>query len=273
MNKNNNDYIVKYSDAKYTMDIHLYGLQGHGYQTLQLHNRVIRSLLSSLISGSNEKKFIYCDENSLLGWMITDVKNRKINCAASHLRVVDRYIEQLCTLGLLPDNPLRKIKPRHLRPTWNCVVKALQSSKPLEQLEKLRPPDPQPGPLYAHIKKYIRLQQSLGKKYEKHYRVLCRLDALLLTHRIDKSTELKTKHIHEWLGQMQCSKAGQVKHVSVLKHFIDYLIGIGAIQSNPAIAVIREYGKVHSKKFHPLILTKEQITSILKKAGSVTFVL
>jgi len=262
MNKANNDYRVKYRDAKHIMDIHLYGLQGHKRHTPQLHSRVIQSLLSSLISGNNREKYFCCDKYNLLNWMIIDVKGKNINYAASRLQVVDRYMEQLCSHGLLSGNPLRQIKPRYLEPSWNCVTKALQSSKPLKQLEMLQLPESQRGPLYFYIQKYIGLQRSLGKKYSEAYRVLCLLDALLAKHKINELIGIKIKHIHEWLGQMQCSKGVQMSRVYALKRFMDYLTGIDVMQSNPAISVIREYGKVRRKKFHPLILTKEQITSI-----------
>jgi len=269
MNSSSTNYKVKYSDAVHVMHLHLHELQGHKYPTRQLHVCVIRSLLSSLISDNRKTRYLSCDKNSLFRWMIADSKNKKVKYASSRFQTVDRYIEQLCSHGLLPDNPLRKIKSKYLKPSWNSITTALQSSRPLEQLKSLRPADPPIGPLNAYIEKYICLQQSIGKKYKKHHRILCRLDALLATHKVRKAAGLNINHIHEWLGQMQCNKVGQVKHVSVLKRFVDYLMSIGVMPNNPVISVLQEYGTVHQKKFHPLILTKEQIVSIIEESKTL----
>jgi len=268
MNKFRSNYSVKYADAENIMNIHLCELQDYQYSTRQLHARVIGSLLSSL-SLNNQKKKLFFGEKPLLRWMVNDVKNKAIKYASSCLQVVDCYLEQLCKHGMLPDNPLRQIKPRYVKPSWDSIATALQSSKPLEQLNSLRPAAPLRGPLHQHIEKYISLQQSVGKKYKKPHRVLSRLDTLLAMHRIRKPAELKTHHIHEWLGQMRCNKDVQLKHISVLKRFVDYLMSVGVVSNNPVISVLQEHGTICQKKFRPLILTEKQIVSIIEESKTL----
>jgi len=270
MNSYGNDYKVKYTDAEHVMNLYLHGLQGYHRQTPQSHARVIRSLLLSLISDNHGKKYLCCDKNSLLRWMIDDVRNKKINYAAVRLSVIDRYVKQLYSYGLLPDNPLRPIKPRPFYPSWDRIIEALQSPNPWQRLEMLYPPDSQQGPLYPYIQKYIDFQQSLEKKCIEGYRTLYRLDALLVKYRIRTPRKLKAKHINEWLGQMRRNQAGRTRHLFILRKFIHYLIGIGVMQTNPAIPVIEEYGVVRQNKYNPFILTKEQIKSILAEAGKLS---
>jgi len=271
VNKCKLSYKIKQSDADRIMDHHLQRLQGHGRGTMQLHTRVIQSLLSFLASDErNRGKYLNCNEHQLLRWMITDVRGKANHYAASRLQVVDCYIEQLRTHGLLPNNPLRRIKPRNSSPSWNRIVTVLQSPRPLQGLQPLRPTPPQHGPLYCHIQKYIELQQSLGKKYTTHCRVLCRLDALLTEQKINTPGAIQTNHIRDWLGQMQCNRTIQLKHTFVLKHFVDYLIGIGVMKNNPAVPVIHEYGRTPPKRFRPFIFTKGQIARMLKHARQLT---
>jgi len=122
MNKQSK-YKVKFNDAKSIMIHLLQEIEGYNYGTISLHKRVIRDLLSA---SKGRGAYLHIDKQSLLRWMIADAKGKSIHYAAIRFQVVYRYIELLCKYQLLPDNPLREIKPRYGNPRWDDFITALQ---------------------------------------------------------------------------------------------------------------------------------------------------
>lgn len=263
MNNRCATYIIKHADAKSIMDHHLQGLEGHHQGTISLHNNVIGKLLSD-----NGCKSMYLDftERSLLRWMIADAKGKSNHCAAIRLQVVDRYIKLLCRHDLLPDNPLRRIKPRDADPSWNSVVEILQSSNPWQKLQRLRHRHVQNGPLCKYIQKYINLHQSLGKKYSTHRYTLHHLDGFLASNGVNRLKAVKVDHIRKWLDNMQCCKTLRLSKLHIAKQYMAYLVGIGLLESNPVAALVMEFGRAPAPKFKPFIFTKSQIKSLLRHA-------
>jgi integrase/recombinase XerD len=258
------NYKVKRQDAESLMDCHLRGLIGHERQTLQLHACVLKSLLNFLRGQrSNSLSF---HEDKIINWMIMDLKGKRAGYCASRFQIVDRYVERLRIAGLLPDNPLRKLKPRHKSPSWNTVAEILQSENRQYALQKLRPPAIKRGPLHNHVEKYIALQQSLGKKYFDVSSTLNDLDRSLEQFSITKASMIKPNHIRNWLGQLTCSKTIIVARAYTAKRFMAYLMGTGVISSNPVTNIIREYGRIPRVRFQPFIFPKNEMVRILNLA-------
>jgi integrase/recombinase XerD len=258
------NYKVEQRDVECMINCHLRGLLGYERHTPQLHARVLKSLLKFLRRRRNDSLSFH--KNNLIDWMIMDSKDKRAGYCASRFQVVDRYVEQLCMAGLLPDNPLRKLKPRYKIPSWDTVAEILQSENRQHALEKLRLPAIKHGPLYAYVEKYIALQQSLGKEYCNVSRTLNDLDCSLEQIGITKAGMIKPDHIRNWLGQLTCTKTIVVVRAYVAKRFMAYLMGIGVINSNPVTNIIHEYGRIQRVRFQPFIFTKDQIIQLLKKA-------
>ena len=108
-------YKVGLNDLKLLDNHFLQKIEGHSYGTISLYKRVIRDLLSVCKYNGSYMNF---DKPSLLRWMIADVKGKSNHYAAIRLQVVYRYIEYLCDNNLLPDNPLREIKPKFRNHSW-----------------------------------------------------------------------------------------------------------------------------------------------------------
>ncbi len=267
MNTDQVNYWVNQKDAVRILDDYLQSLQGYGHCTIRLHRCVLHNLVSFLANqGRNRRTRCNYSKSQLIRWMIMDVQGKTNGYAASRLQVVDRYMENLCKNGALPDNPLRRIKPGCKPPTWNSIVTALQSSHPLRELRLLLPRPPRKGPFNAWIQQYIELQQSLGKEYTSHRAILSHCDSFLAECEIYTPRAIKVEHIHRWMDQMRCTKSVRRGNVFIVKRYLDYLMGIGVIQSNPAETAIKECGRVSTIRFRPFIFTKIQILTLLEKA-------
>ena len=267
MSKHRPNHTVRYADAKHIMKHHLEKLQGHNACTLNLHESVIGSLLSFLASrGRSNGKHLHVAEKYVVQWMVADVREKSNNYAASRLQVVDRYVELLYQHGLLEDNPLRRIKPEQANPSWNFIVDVLQAPQPWRRLAQLLPSLPRRGPLYPHIGKYVELQQSLGKKYDDHRQVLHDLDHFLAKQHVGSPVSIKNVQVSNWVESMSCTGKIKQARLHVVRRYMDYLVGIGVIKTNPAISVATEFGRVPAKQFRPFIFTKAQIITILKHA-------
>jgi site-specific recombinase XerD len=261
-------YRVKYTDAKSIMNYHLQELEGYHQGTIHLHKNVIGNLLSN---GGCKSMYLNCTEQALLRWMIADAKGKGNHCAAIRLQIVNRYIKSLCKHNLLPDNPLRRIKPRDADPSWNSVVEILQSSNPWQKLRRLHHYQLQNGPLYKYIQKYIDLQQSLGKKYATHKYTLHHLDGFLMSNGVNRLKAVKADHVRQWLDSMQCGKRLQLTKLLLVKRYIDYLVGIGLLESNPVAPLVMEFGRTPASRFKPFIFTKSQIKSLLEHAMQLPY--
>ena len=258
-------YKVDRSDAEQVKDCHLQRLHGYGRCTIGLHTRVLGSLLTFIESkGQHHSRYLTFSESNLFQWMIDNAKGKKPRYFESHLSVVNQYMERLCVHGVLIDNPLRQIKPLSMRPAWRSIVDALQSSNPIQELEALRAAPPERGPLYFFIEKYISLQQSLGKKYDTHYKILCDFDSFIAAQKINTPKAVKSEHILHWLAQMQCNKTVRKSKASLVKRYFDYLTGLGIRSCNPASVVVTELGRAPQRKHQPFIFSKAQILTILK---------
>jgi site-specific recombinase XerD len=264
MNKKRWNYKVKRQDAENLMNYHLRGLIGHKRHTPQLHARVLESLLMFLTQ--RRTNLLSFHGENLVNWMKMDSKAKKAGYCASRFQVVDRYIERLCIAELLPDNPLRKLKPRYKSPSWYAIAEILQSKNWRRELRQLCPPAIKSGPLRTHINEYIKLQQSLGKEYLNISSTLNDLDHNLERFGITKANTIKPDHIRNWLGQYTCSKPIVMVRAYAAKRFMAYLMGIGVIRSNPVTIIIHEYGRIPCTQFQPFIFTKDQIVRILNKA-------
>ena len=263
MNNRRTTYKVKHTDAKSILDRHLQKLEGYHQGTIRLHKNVIENLLSS---GGCKSMYLNCTEQALLRWMIADAKGKSNHCAAIRLQVVNRYIKLLCRHDLLPDNPLRRIKPRDADPSWNSVVEILQSSNPWQKLRRLCHHQLQNGPLCKYIQKYIGLQQSLGKKYTTHKHTLHHLDSFLASNDVNRLKAVKVDHVRQWLDSMQCGKRLRLTKLLLVKQYMAYLVGIGLLESNPATPLVMEFGRAPASRFKPFIFTKSQIKSLLRHA-------
>lgn len=267
MSSQRQTYMVKRIDAQLMMEHHLQKLQGQGYQTISLHRRVIRSLIAFLASCTPRSGTRLClSKRHLLRWIVIDAKNKTNNYAASRLQIVDRYIRLLCDHGILPDNPLRRIKAGDANPSWNHIVEISQSPQPLRQLQQLRPKLPRRGPLYPFIDKYVDLHRALGKKYIAHRHLLCNFDSFLAKLQIGSLGSLQPQHARHWLDRMSCSQEVRRRKLYVVKQYLDYLVGVGIVKSNPTTLVIREFGRPRAQQFRPFILTQRQVAAILKLA-------
>ena len=263
-------HLVRRVDAKQVQAHCLQELQGSGRNTIQLHVRVLDSLLLFLESKiSQQGKYLSFCERNLFRWIIENVKNKKIAYFGRHLSVVNRYIEQLCIHGAISENPLRKIKPMYNHPGWEDIVQALKSHTPMKNLKSLQI-KPQHGPLYRHIQKYIKFQQSLGKNYGTHYTILCDFDSYLISRKVKSPRSIRPEHIRCWLDQMQCNKTVRKSKALLLKRYCDYLISLGVTHKNPAFSVVMEMGRIPVKKYPPFIFSKEQVITILKQAKQLS---
>lgn len=267
MSDQRQSYAVKRVDARCMLENHLRQLQGQGRYTIAFHRRVITRLLSFLTPRSRHAGTLLCfSAGHLLRWIVVDVQDKRNSYAASRLQVVDHYLRLLCERGMLPDHPLQQIRAGAGNPSWNYIVEISQSPQPLRQLQQLQPRLPRRGPLYPSINKYVELHQSLGKKYTAHRQVLHAFDSFLAEQQVGSVESIRALHLRCWIDRMSCTPGGRRRKLSVIKRCMDYLVGVGAIQSNPAALVLTEFGRPRKKKFRPSILTPTQIAAILKWA-------
>lgn len=257
-------YTISIAEAESTMEVHLQKLRNLMRSSLSMHEGTIRGLIT--FCHDEKVRSIILHQSKVIQWMINEVRGRTTKYAAKRFQAASRYLSELYRAGLIPDNPMNTLKVRCGNRSWDCITIALRGQHPKRAINKLHVvPSPQ-GPLHGHIRPYIELQQSLGKKYREYERTLIYFDQFIASKTADSVDTIDPEHVRSWLDTMQCGIRTRRSKAYILKKFIDQLVTVGVVKTNPLDIVLEEIGPRSKTTFQPFIFSKDQIVTILQEA-------
>lgn len=260
-------YELALADVERVWADHLAAAAGGAWQRHHANRAAVRDLLAGLsTSGGASAPRLVIDQPAVLRWMVRYARGKAVGHVAPRLAVLSRFLKALRRAGLIDADLLAGLRAGPGRPSWPCLVGALQSGDPESALAALRPAGEPPGPLAAHVAPYIRLQQSLGKKYTAHGHVLRDLDRSLQAQAVPSPGAVTPALIERWLRPMRCIAAVRRARGDCARRFFDYLAGLGVVTGNPVAAALPGEGRWLSTAVKPFIFTREQLAAVLARA-------
>ena len=267
MKATSSKYKISILDAEHTIVNHMLKLKQLTHSTIQMHEKAIQGLFSSCIEeGRGGEQFLCLSQSNMVRWMASEVKNKSTKYAAKLFQAANRYLCELCHIGLTSVNQLEQLKIECGNRSWECIAETLKSPNPSTRLKKLRDYKPLVGPLHPYIASYKELNQSLGKHCRDCQYVLTSFDVFLASRFKGSAKSIVSEHIQCWIDAMKCSVKTKRRKIHVLKRFFDYLVAIDFLAKNPAAVILLEFGSPAKVSFKPFIFTKSQITKILVEA-------
>jgi len=207
------------------------------------------------------------DVPSLIKWLARDCRGRSFRSAAQRLGALGHYLQMLHQIGVLATNLLGQFKANCGHRDWCTIAVALQSRDTCTALAALRPPPAKPpGPLQRHVRSYVDLHQSLGKKYRTHRLVLLELDRHLQTEGVRSPRGIRGPMIQRWLAGMTCTPTVRTDKAQFARRFFDHLLGLQVVKHNPVPPSRFSEARPIMPAFRPFIFTREQVSALLVRA-------
>jgi integrase len=262
---NEKRFEIDVADVKRTWIEHVASVAGEGSQVRHLADITIRRFISSFtVTGKPQRLVI--DSRGVLQWMIQDAQGKSIRYAAERLATVDQFLRALSQAGLLETSLLTEFRLGFGKPSWQRVVKALQSEESEKGLANLRTPAPPPGPLAVYVNSYIDLHQSLGKNYAEPRIALSDLDRFLQTQGVISPQAIQRTMIEHWVNTLTCTIRVRVHKARFVRRFFDYLRTLSIVVLNPVPRTLTSFHRLPRSSFKPFIFTQEQLAALLEKA-------
>jgi integrase len=266
MNTNSTCYDLTLSDAERVLDSYLAALGGQSSNYQSVHRSTIRRLLADHVcSGVSPNKHLALDQPGLLHWTIRYLTGRSIPNARQRLAILTSYLDALVRAGLVERNLLSDFKASHGNLSWDNLIPALQSADPSAALAALYSEPRLPGPLHAHLRAYLELQQSLGKKFEPQKYILNRFDQYLQGHLVTSLEAVTPTMLKDWMDTLTCSPTTRIRYAHMVRRFFDHLHNQQVMVTNP-VPILTSESRRGDKTFRPFIFTQEQMAAILAKA-------
>lgn len=213
--------------------------------------------------------FVFTD-SEIVRWVNKISTSRtNIPTAATKILSVEHFFELLTHEQIMPHNPIRLIKDRFGKRGWSGIVLAFRSDNPEIALEALRIPPLFTGEFGTLAESYIKLQQSIGKSYDKKI-VLAQFNRFLNSHSTEKINNITKNHIHDWISSMSsCNTESRRRKICILKRFFEYSCDMGVANHNPVCDfLINSFGR-YRKSFKPYIYTHDEIAQLLIGANKL----
>jgi integrase/recombinase XerD len=260
-------YELQRSDVERVWANHLAASAGERWHQRYIGRDVIRRFLASVSAlDSSGVQRLMIDRPTILNWMIRDIAGKALSYAGERLAVLDRFLKVLAGAGLIGADLLAEYRVGHGRRSWRCLVRALQAENPETALAALRQVSPPPGPLTAHIRSYIELQQALGKDYRTQTSALQDFDRFLHAQAVLSTQAVAPDLIEHWLGTLTCCARSRIHKMRFVRRFFDYLQSLAVVTHNPVPQFLTSPHGLPRSAFKPFIFTHEQLAAILALA-------
>jgi len=240
------------------------GGQSPNYQCIQ-RTTIRRFLADHGRRDSSGTMVLRIKEAGLLSWMIRYVAGKDVKTVWQRLAFLNAYLTALVQAGLTPTNPIADFKTSHGNLSWERLIPALQSANPDTALSALRSRPVLPGPLHIHIRAYLELQRSLGRKFETQQYILAHFDRFLGGRKVSSLSAISDSLLRDWMDTLTCSSNTRICYAQMLSRFFQHLLHQKVVAGNP-VAPLASEGRTPGRAFRPFIFTQEQITAVLTKA-------
>ena len=255
-------YAIDIAEAQRVWTDHLDGLAGKDRPVRPAAAATLRQFFSGLADPSDPRR-LNLDKRLLLQWLIDDAKGRAMRYVADRLGIVHAFLKVLAEAGLIAANPMSDIYTWVRMPCWCQLARALQADHPEKAVANLKTPPPCSGPLDAHIRTYIDLHRSLGKKFRCHLTALRSLDRFLQGTAVRSPEAIERTTIEKWLAELACSAYTRVRKAQMVHCFFEYLRSRSIVTKNPVLLTSR---RLPASSFKPFIFAKEQLAAVLEAA-------
>ncbi len=264
MNRNTEQFLVPLRDAERGVELHLSALAGQSSVTRNLNRRTMRQFVDNLCESLPQSgQQLVLGEARLTAWMIRDCQGRTRGYAIQRLGVIRRYLHTLRNEKLLKIKSLSELGVCGVGMSLGHLVSGLQAADPETALAALLRVSSPPGPLAAHVESYLRLHQSLGKQYRTNRYDLWHFNRFVQQRGVSALHEVTSQIIQQWIEPMTCIAIVRARKPRLLHRFFEYLVGVGALKTNPVSKPLLDSYRRQSAAATPFIFTQEQIKAIL----------
>ena len=262
------NYQVEPAAAEQVLARHLASLDGHSIVRRKLSRQTIQRFLTDLskLSSPATVRLVLLTEDRLLQWMIQDVAGRCRTLAVRRLILLGDYLRALAEAGLVSVDLMAAFRARHGYRPWHVLVQALQSENAVTKLAAFYPDPVAAGPLEVHVRSYLELQRSLGKKHQTHQLILNLFGRFLHAQGVHSPQAVTPTLIQHWLDTRTCCPVTRLGYARLIGRFFAYLHQLRVVAANPVTPVLFAMARSPRPSFRPFIFSREQITTLLAKA-------
>ena len=258
-------YELNIHTAKHALIRYMKRFEGYSNALKSIQLSSINKFLSFL------KKNARCEHDNLVFtdseielWVNQISKTRtNVPTAATKITSVEKFFDLLTHEQMMPHNPVRIIKDRFGKRGWAGIIEALRSRNSKMALESIRIAPLFTGEFGTLAESYIKLQQSIGKNYDKKI-VLAQFNRFLKSQSIEKIHDITKSHIQDWDSTMSsCNNESRKRKLYILKQFFEYSCDMEVVNHNPVCDfLVNSFGRSR-KSFKPYIYTHDEITQLL----------
>lgn len=244
---------------------HLHALGDGKRSDFRFHRAVLRRFVAALCDGDDGATTgqLLLSDQRLLDWLIREARRRTTASAGCCFAAVSRYLRGLVETGLLPLNAMAAFQARHGGRGWPVLAGALQASDPQAALALLHPQPAKPGPIALHAAAYLELHQAIGKNFQPNKSLLTHLDRFLEAQGIQSPQAITPEVMEHWVNALTGNARTRFKKVRMAWSFLDYLLDLKVLSTNPSASVLCALGRLPKSTFKPFIFTQEQVASLL----------
>jgi site-specific recombinase XerD len=271
---------MKIERQKYTLNVHTakqaltrYMTRFEGYcgSLKSTHLSSINKFLSfTEKNGRSEHDHVVFTDSEIMRW-VDQISKARINSdtAASKILCAEHFLEMLVHEQIISHNPIKSVRDHFGRRGWIGIVWALRSHSPETALELLRIPPLFSGEFGALAESYIKLQQSIGKHYDKKI-VLAQFNRFLNSRSVETIHDVTKSLVRDWINTMSCNRNSCKRKLHILKQFFDYSCDLEAAHRNPVSDFLIDSFGYSTKPFKPYIYTHNEVTQLLTGAQKLT---
>jgi site-specific recombinase XerD len=260
-------YELDRATVEHAWACHVAASAGEPWLRDHVTHRTIRRFLDGLrIPGTAAGQRLLLDEAAIRHWMINTARGAAVTYAAHQLASLDRFLKVLTRSGLLDTDLLAGYRTGPKKPSWLCLVRALQAEDPETALATLRRRTVSAGPLAAYTASYLQLRRSLARECESHRSALSDLDRFLLAQGVSSIQAVTPALIASWVQAMACGVRRRLHKTRCVRRFFDHLRSLALVTDNPVPLFLTERRRLPASRFRPFLFTKEQIAALLAAA-------
>ena len=265
------EYQLNVHTAKQALIRYMKRFEGYCGCLRSIHFSSISKFLSFIEKDArSEHDYIVFTGSQTMCW-VNQISEARTNSriAATKILSVEHFLEMLTHEQIIPQNPIKLIKDHFGKRGWIGIVSALRSHDPETALESLRIPPVFSGEFGTLAESYIKLQQSIGKHYDKKI-VLAQFNRFLNSRSVETIHDVTRSLVRDWINTMSCSRNSCKRKLHILKQFFDYSCDLEAARHNPVSDfLIDSFGR-SGKSFKPYIYAHKEVTQLLTGAQKLT---
>lgn len=261
------EYQLNVHTAKQALIRYMTRFEGHCGSLKCTHLSSINKFLSFIEKNArSEHDHVVFTDSETMRWVNQMSKARtNSDTAASKILCAEHFLEMLTHEQIISHNPIKLIRGHFGKRGWIGIVSALRSDNPEIALESLRIPPLFSGEFGTLAESYIKLQQSIGKHYDKKI-VLAQFNRFLNSRFVETIHDVTESLVRDWINAMPCSRTRSKRKLHILKRFFDYSCDLEAAHHNPVPDFFIDSFGCHGEPFKPYIYTHNEITQLLTGA-------